>query len=266
MSPQQSRFTYLGLPIDPLTKKDVLDKIKKYLSADPSFRHIVSINPENIVVAQKNTQYREVCSCADLALTDGIGVIFGTKIIGKNIPERIPGSKLLPELLDLAGTISSRVVLIGSQANLADKIAKCYSRSYPKAKYIGINGYRNKLEPTREEEKRIEGIVRAARPHFVFVAFGSPFQELWIDTHRTLLKDSICMGVGGAFNYLSGLSQMPPRILTRFGLEWLYRLITEPWRVGRQFSRLPYFIVLAFKQWIWCIMHPQNEKIPPHCS
>lgn len=266
MRPQQSRFLYLGLPIDPLTKKNVLDKIKKYLSEDPSFHHIVSINPENIVIAQKNLEYRHVCDNADLALTDGIGVIMGTKIIGRNIPERISGSKLLPELLDLAGAISSRVVLIGSQANLADKIAKCYSQSYPKATFIGINGYQNKQKPTHEEERHIEDIVRATRPHFVFVAFGSPFQEIWIDTHRTLFKGSICMGVGGAFNYLSGLSRKPPVVVSRFGLEWIYRLFSEPWRMGRQLTRLPYFVVLVFKEWIWCIMHPQNEKAPPYCS
>lgn len=266
MMTQEKRFSYLGLPLDPLTHYDVLDKIKKYLSAPPIFRHIVSINPENIVIAQNNARYREVCSTADLALTDGIGVMIGAKMIGKNIPERIPGSKLLPELLDLAGAMSLTVVLIGSQANLALRLAQCYSRSYPKATYIGINGYQDKLKPTQEEEKRIEDIVRTTRPHFIFVAFGSPFQEIWIDTHKTLLKASICMGVGGAFNYLSGLSHRPPSILTRFGLEWLYRLVTEPWRISRQLTRLPYFIVLAFKQWIWCIMHPQNEQTHPHCS
>jgi len=168
--------------------------------------------------------------------------------------------------LDLAGAISSRVVLIGSQANLADKIAKCYSQSYPKATFIGINGYQNKQKPTHEEERHIEDIVRATRPHFVFVAFGSPFQEIWIDTHRTLFKGSICMGVGGAFNYLSGLSRKPPDVISRFGLEWIYRLFSEPWRMGRQLTRLPYFVVLVFKEWIWCIMHPQNEKAPPYCS
>lgn len=248
MDTHKNRISLFQIPLDPLSYNDVLEKIKKYLSDPPVFRHIVSINPENIVLAQDDSAYRDVCNKSDLALTDGIGVIFASKLLGKNIPERVPGSFLLPKLLDLAGTMSLRVVLIGSQANLAGNIAECYSRSYPKAKFIGIEGYKNKSKPSRDEEQIIEDIVRTTRPHFVFVAFGSPFQELWIYSHKTLLKDSICMGVGGAFNYLSGVSPKPPQQITRWGFEWLYRLIQEPWRAKRQFSRLPRFALLVLKQ------------------
>lgn len=250
MDAHKNRISLFQIPLDPLSYNDVLEKIKKYLSGPPVFRHIVSINPENVVLAQDDSAYRDVCNKSDLALTDGIGVIFASKLLGKNIPERVPGSFLLPKLLDLAGAMSSRVLLIGSQANLADKIAKCYSRSYPKAIYIGIEGYKNKSKPTQEENEAIEDIVRNTRPHFVFVSFGSPFQELWIYSHRALLKDSICMGVGGAFNYLSGSSARPPHFVTQLGLEWLYRLVREPWRVHRQLTRLPRFVILVLKQWV----------------
>lgn len=170
------------------------------------------------------------------------------KLQGFFIPERVPGSHLLPKLLELAGQMSLTVVLIGSQANLADNIAKCYSRAYPKATYIGIEGYKNKLHPTPEEEEHIESIVRSTRPHFVFVAFGSPYQELWINTHKKMLQESICMGVGGAFDYLSGASRRPSRIISAFGFEWLYRLIQQPWRIKRQLGRLPVFLGMVFKQ------------------
>ena len=162
--------------------------------------------------------------------------------------------------------MSLRVVLIGSQANLALKIAKCYSQSYPKATFIGLEGYKNTHHPLPEEEKHIEDIVRNTRPHFVFVAFGSPFQELWIDTHKKLLQESICMGVGGGFDYLSGVSRKPHHLIQALGLEWLYRLIREPWRAHRQFSRLPLFIVMIIKQWIRGIILHTNEKTSPHRS
>lgn len=248
MDTQKNRISLFQIPLDPLTYTDVLEKIKKYLSAPPAFRHIVSINPENIVLAQDDAAYRDVCNKSDLALADGVGVIIASKLLGKNVPGRVPGSFLLPKLLDLAGAMSLRVVLIGSQANLANIIAECYSRSYPKAKFIGLEGYKNKSKPSKDEDRVIEDIVRTTRPHFVFVAFGSPFQELWIYSHRTLLKDSVCMGVGGAFNYLSGVSPKPPQLITQWGFEWLYRLIQEPWRIKRQFSRLPRFVLLVLKQ------------------
>ncbi|MCX6732290.1 MAG: WecB/TagA/CpsF family glycosyltransferase [Candidatus Roizmanbacteria bacterium] len=245
---EKQRITLFQLPIDPLSLNDVLEKIKLYLSAPLQFKHIVSINPENVVVAHQNSSFLEVCQHADLALTDGIGIVIAAKLQGLFIPERVSGSYLLPKLLELAGQMSSRVVLIGSQANLADSIAKCYSRAYPKATYIGIEGYQNKLNPTPEEEAHIESIVRDTRPHFVFVAFGSPYQELWINTHKKMLQESICMGVGGAFDYLSGASRRPSNAISSTGFEWLYRLIRQPWRAKRQISRLPIFIGMVLKQ------------------
>ena len=246
----KKRILLFHIPIDILTFDEVLEKIKIYLSAPLKYTYIISVNPENIVIAQHNPSFLAVCQNADLALTDGIGVILSAKLLGLSIPKRIPGSLLLPKLLDLAGGMSLRVVLIGAQANLADKIAKCYSRSYPKATFIGLEGYRNKQFPTPSEEKYIEDIVCSTRPHFVFVSFGSPYQELWIDAHKKLLQESICMGVGGGFNYLSGALQKPPHLIHALGLEWLYRLIQEPWRIKRQFLRLPVFVVMVLKQWM----------------
>lgn len=261
----KNRFSLLGIPLDPLTIDDVLDKIKLYISSPSRFVHIVSINPENVVIANQNEQFMHICKNADLALTDGIGVLLAARILGKSVPERVSGSVLLPKLLDLAGAMSSTVVLIGSQANLADSLARCYSRTYPKATFIGTNGYQNSQNPTLEEERDIEAIVRRTRPHFVFLALGSPTQEIWIDTHKKLLEGAICMGVGGAFDYLSGAIQQPQVIIRRMGLEWLYRLTIQPWRIQRQLKRLPIFIGMILKEWLWCIMHRTHEKTSHNC-
>lgn len=262
----KKRILLFQVPIDPLTIKDVLEEINIHLSSPLKFMHIVSVNPENIVIAQHNPSYLAVCKNADLALTDGIGVVLGARLLGISIPERIPGSILLPQLLDLAGEMSLTVVLIGSRTNLADKIAQCYFRSYPKATFIGLAGYKNKQFPTPGEEKHIEDIVRSTRPHFVFVAFGSPYQELWIEAHKILLQESICMGVGGGFDYLSGASKRPPKLIQSFGLEWFYRLIREPSRASRQLRRLPLFAGMVLKLVVYGIMHPHHEQTPPQRS
>ncbi len=258
----RKRLSLCKIPIDALTFSEVLEKIKLYLTAPRSFVHIVSVNPENVVIAHQNPSFMKIYQNADLALTDGIGIILGAKLLGMQISERVSGSVLLPRLLDLAGAMSLTVALIGSQADLALRLAQCYSRSYPEATFIGSNGYANWEKPTPEEERAIEAIVRSRRPHFVFVAFGSPAQELWIDSHRTLLEGSICMGVGGAFNYLAGASQTPPPFVRALGLEWAYRLITEPWRLKRQLTRLPIFIGLIISEWFRGIIPLTHEKTP----
>jgi N-acetylglucosaminyldiphosphoundecaprenol N-acetyl-beta-D-mannosaminyltransferase len=252
---------FLGIPLANPTKAEVLEYMeKRQMSAAPFF-HIVSINPETVVTAHQNPALRSIYQHADLALTDGIGVLLAARILGIRVPERVSGSALLPQLLDLAGRMRSRVVLIGSQANLAESIAKCYSASYPEATFVGSFGYQNVAHPTADEEKHINAIVSATRPHFVFVAFGTPAQELWIETHKDLLSGAVCMGVGGSFDYLSGAKQRPPSIVHRLGLEWLYRLIREPWRLGRQITRLPLFIGMVIAEKMRCIIRPQNGRI-----
>jgi len=262
----KKRISLFQLFIDPLTVDEVLEKIKMYLSAPPKFIHIVSINPENCVIAHQNSSFREVCRSADLALTDGVGIVLAAQLLGLSALKRVQGSILLPRLLDLAGQMSLRVVLIGSQAKIADNIAQCYSRGYPEATFIGVAGYKNALHPTPEEEGALEAIVRNTRPHFVFVAFGSPTQELWIHAHSTLLQGSICMGVGGAFDYVAGATPRPPSIISQFGLEWLYRLIIQPWRIRRQTSRLPTFLGMVLKQLFGGYNASLNEQTHPHRS
>lgn len=248
---QQTRFSFLGVPVDTYSTDEILEKIKKYINTPSGFVHIVSINPENLVIAQQNKLFNTVCNEASLALCDGIGVLVGAKMLGIPLKMRTPGSLLFPQLLDLAGQMSLSVLLVGSQANLAEDIAKRYQRSYPKAKYTGIQGYQNISKPTPQEEKSLLSIVDTTRPRMIFAAFGSPAQELWFYSHKHLFKNMICMGVGGGFNYLSGASKRPNRYIRQLGLEWLYRLVTEPKRFHRQFSRLPVFVKMVIKEKIY---------------
>lgn len=157
----------------------------------------------------------------------------------------------------------STVLLIGGRDKLAEDLAKCYQRSYRKAKFIGIAGYRNVLKPTPKEEKELKSIVRAAKPQIVFVAFGSPTQEIWIEKHKSLFPRCVCMGVGGAFDYLSGSIQRPHQRIRRLGLEWLVRLIRQPWRAGRQL-RLIVFAASVIKQAIHDTLEiPKTPKRTP---
>lgn len=259
MMQQKTVYNFLGIPLNPLSTSNVLDIIKRGLLGKPTFTHIVSINPETVVLAQQDADLMHIYQKSDLALCDGSGIIIASHLLQIPITERVPGSILLPQLLDLAGQMSSTVVLIGSQAKIAESIAECYSRSYPKANFFGTYGYQNISKPTQEEERAIEVIVRTRRPRFVFVAFGTPYQEKWIEAHKDLLEGAICMGVGGAFDYLSGALKRPHPLVARFGFEWLFRLLTQPWRIKRQATRLPLFLLLVLKEKIKSIMLRKNE-------
>ncbi|GIW64753.1 MAG: N-acetylmannosaminyltransferase [Patescibacteria group bacterium] len=237
----------LGITIFKQSKKDILEKIKKYIEKPQSFFHIVSLNPENLVIAQENQNFKKVIETAQIKIIDGVGVVIASRILNIGIGERFSGVDLMKELLDLAGKRRLRVLFIGGKPKLAEKLADCYSKKYPKAKFLGVEGIKDIKNPLKKEEKEIFSIVTDLKPHFVFVAFGSPFQELWIERHKKNFDGCLVMGVGGAFDFLGGVVPRAPVFIQKIGLEWLFRLIVQPWRWRRQL-RLIRFLYLVIKE------------------
>jgi len=236
----------LGIPIPQQTKNNILEQIKKYTDNPTGFFHIVSLNPENLVIAQDNQEFKKVIETAQIKIIDGVGVVIAARIHRKQIGERLPGIELMKELIQLASHGRLRVLLIGGKPNLAVRLAHCYQQTYPQAKFLGHYGIKNIKNPKEIEEKTIFSIVTEFEPHIVLAAFGSPEQELWLYRHRSLFKDCLCMGVGGAFDYLSGEIIRAPKFILKIGLEWFYRLIRQPWRWRRQMRLIKFIWLVLF--------------------
>jgi N-acetylglucosaminyldiphosphoundecaprenol N-acetyl-beta-D-mannosaminyltransferase len=229
------------------TKKDILEKIIKHIKNPRGFFHIVSLNPENMVVGLQNRTFKRVIKSAQLTIIDGIGIEIAARMLNIEAGERYPGVDLMNNLISHISDMSLTVLFLGGKTNLADELAKCYHQNYPQIKFIGIQGIKDIKKPSREEEKKIFRIVRASKPQLVFAAFGSPAQEIWMYKHRRLFSGRVCMGVGGAFDYLSGRIQRPKALFRSWGFEWLVRLIKQPWRIFRQL-RLIIFMYFVIKQ------------------
>ncbi len=236
----------LGVTINKESKKYILYKIKKYIQKPAGFFHIVSLNPENLVIAQESSEFKQVLETAQIKLIDGFGVILASRLLGIEVGERVPGVELMEELIKIAGKMRLRVLLIGGKANLANNLADCYQKKYPEAKFFGLEGIKDIKNPKKQEEKKIFSIVSDFKPHLVFVAFGSPDQELWIERHKDRFKNCVVMGVGGAFDFLAGKVIRAPVIFRKLGLEWLFRLFVQPWRWRRQL-RLVRFVLLVLR-------------------
>lgn len=237
----------LGISVEPLSKKDILEKIKKNIQQPAEFFHVVSLNPENIVIAQQNLEFRKTIETAQIKIVDGIGIVIASKILKIEAGERVTGVGLVKDLVMMASQRRLRVLLIGGRRNLALRLAQCYQQTYPKVKFLGDYGIKDIKNPQQSEEKKIFSIVASYKPHIVLVAFGSPDQELWIDRHKDLFKNCLVMGVGGAFDFLSGQIPRAPKFLRKIGLEWLFRLFIQPWRWKRQLKIIK-FIWLVIKQ------------------
>jgi len=237
----------LGITIIPQSRQTVLEKIGKYISNPVGFFHIVSLNPENMVIAQENEQFKKVIETAQIKIIDGIGIVLAARILGVDISERYPGVELMKELIKVASDGRLRVLLIGGRPNLAESLAECYQEEFSQAKFKGVYGIKDIKKPTRTEERTILSIVISYKPHLLFVAFGSPDQELWLARHKKEFSGVVAMGVGGSFDYLSDEVIRAPVFIQKLGLEWFYRLINQPWRWKRQL-RLLRFIGLVFKE------------------
>ncbi len=239
--------TLLGFTVPNDTKKIVLEKIIKNIQQDKQFQHVVSLNPEIITAGLHNLEFSKVIRTAQISIIDGTGVVVAGKLLGIPVTTRITGTDLMSELMDLAGEMSLTVVLIGGKGNVANSIAECYKQKYKNARFFGLEGFKDIANPTDAENEAVNSIVAATRPSLVFVSFGSPAQELWIDRHKNLFEHSTVLGVGGAFDFLSGNISRAPVIIRRIGLEWLYRLIVQPWRWKRQLNLIA-FMWLVLKQ------------------
>jgi N-acetylglucosaminyldiphosphoundecaprenol N-acetyl-beta-D-mannosaminyltransferase len=235
----------IEIPVD--SRKIILEKILKDLKTIHKFIHIVSLNPENLVISCENSEFKKVLQTAQIKIVDGTGIVLAAKLLKIKAGERYPGVDLMSDLIKQAGISRLRVLLIGGKGNLADELAECYSRSYPEAKFVGIEGFENIKKPTKKEEDRVLAIVCRLKPRLVFVAFGSPDQELWIEGHKDIFAGAVCMGVGQGFDVYGGLVKRAPVWIRKIGLEWLYRLFAQPWRWRRQ-VRLIKFILLITKE------------------
>ena len=231
----------LGIEAKEQSKKDILEKIKEYsktrnskLVTQKKFRHIVSLNPENFIEIQKNAKFRNVVTTAQIKIIDGVGVRLAGTILGIEVGERVTGVDLMGDIMEMAYRESLKVLLIGGKNKLAEELAECYRQKHKNMKLVGIEGIKDIKNIKKTENDRIFSIVSHNRPHIILAAFGSPAQELWFEANKSKLRGIVCMGVGGSFDFAAGRVKRAPHFMRKLGLEWLFRLFTQPWRIKRQ--------------------------------
>lgn len=242
MKARQNQF--LKIDIKPLSKQIILERINKCIHTRYAFCHIVSINPENVIIAQHDDKFRHVLSQSDIQIVDGVGIALGGSLLGIEVGERVTGVDLMEMIVKNVEDEGLHILLLGGKSNVADDLAKCYQKKYPNIFFKGIEGISNIRAPKTDEERRIFSIVADYRPQIIFAAFGSPWQEKWFWAHKDKFKGIVCMGVGGGFDFASGKISRAPAWVRTIGMEWLFRLLKQPWRVKRQMRLFRYILLL----------------------
>jgi len=239
MTPDQldapSRITLLGTRVDIVTPADALNLMEQF-ATDGGVHHVITLNPEFIMAARNDDAFRDVIDRADLILPDGIGVIWASRLYGHSLRERVTGVDTVRALTRFAAEHHLRPFLLGAAPGVAEEAASILQAENPGLEIAGVYAG----SPRVEEEDTIASLIQSTRPDFLFVAYGAPKQDLWIARNSERLQVPLSMGVGGTFDFITGKAQRAPAWMQRAGIEWLHRLIQEPWRWRRMLA-LPHF-------------------------
>lgn len=233
------KVTILGVALDNLTQREALRRLANFIESGQP-HHVVTVNPEFVMIARNDAEFRHVLKTADLVLADGIGLIWASRLLGQPLKERVTGVDTTDRLAALAAEKGYRMFLLGAREGVSAAAGDVLQQRYPGLMVAGAYAG----TPSLEDESDIVERVRTAAPHILLVAYGAPEQDLWIRRNLASLGVPLAMGVGGAFDFISGRVPRAPRWMQRAGLEWLYRLIREPKR-WRRMLRLPRFALLV---------------------
>jgi len=246
------KLNILGINIDNLALSEVLDKIREFL-ASKNQHYLVTVNPEFIMAARHDDEFRNILNKADLSVADGMGIKFAAKRFGQKLEQRITGVDLMWEIIKIAEQENKSVFLLGAKKGVAERTAYRIIEKCPNIKIVGAeSGYRSWHRKLKDH--KLVDIINYRQPDILLVAFGQVKQEKWVYYNLPKMPSvKLAMGVGGSFDYISGKVKRAPKWLRSLGLEWLYRLIRQPWRLPR--------IITAVIKFSWAVLKSKKNEV-----
>lgn len=228
------RINIMGVDFDSLTLSEAVDRAEALIS-ERRAAYVVTPNPEIVMTCWENPDAMEAVLNADLVLPDGVGVVYGAKILGTPLKGKLPGIDFAAELMRRMASRGGRVYLLGAKPGVAEMAGLRMQEQFPGLIVCGTHdGYFQEDAPIIEE-------INALQPDLLLVCLGAPKQELWMRRNRPVMKVGLMAGLGGSLDVFAGTVKRAPALFQRLGLEWFYRLIKEPWRFKRM-MKLPKFL------------------------
>ena len=229
------RVDILGVGFDDITMDQAVAEGVRLMSAEGA-HYAATPNPEIVEVCREDPEARAAVNGADLVIADGIGVIYGSKILGTPLKERLPGIEFAKRLMAEMAKNGKSLYLLGAKPGVAEEAARRLQAQYPGLTIAGTHdGYFQEDAPVIEA-------VRASGADVVFVCLGAPKQEKWMKKNGEATGAHLLVGLGGCLDVFSGAVQRAPEIYQKLGLEWFHRLMKDPRRIGRM-MKLPLFLV-----------------------
>lgn len=230
---------FLGVRVDDVTLDEAVRLIVGFIEARRP-RQIATVNPEFVMAARRLPKFKNVLNGADLCVPDGVGLLWGSRLLSRPLRGRVPGVDLVWGLAGVCAERGWSMFLLGGFDGVGQRSGERFRERFPELRVAGC------YEGGPDEPESVDQ-VRQAKPEVLLVAYGAPAQDLWIQEHASELEVPVSIGVGGSFDFIAGRAKRAPGWMRRLGLEWLHRLVLEPWRWRRQLV-LPQFAILMLRQ------------------
>ncbi|MCM1990513.1 WecB/TagA/CpsF family glycosyltransferase [Oceanirhabdus seepicola] len=213
-----------------LTMKETVQQIEEYIKKRQIVQHVV-INAGKVVTMQNNKNLKTIIQQCPIINADGQSIVWASKFLKKSLPERVAGIDLMKNLIELSSEKGYRIYFFGAKQDVVEKVVQIYKEKYPN---LQVAGYRNGYF-TDEDNEEIISEMKETKADILFVAFSSPKKEFWLNENINKIGIPFCMGVGGSFDVVSGITKRAPVWMQKIGLEWFYRFVQEPKRMWKRY-------------------------------
>ncbi len=229
-----------GIEFDVLTMKDAVDWVFRSIAVGrrSASRYVVTPNVSLTMLHQDSANFRHVIHHADLTIVDGAPLVRASKWLGKDLPERVAGSDLVFNLFEAAiEEMPLRVFLLGAAPGVANRAAEVVEERWPAVNVVGTLSPDFGFEKDAEQNAEILKEVNAAEPDVLVIGLGAPKQETWAYRHREQIGAAVTLCVGGTIDFIAGEQKRAPTWMRKSGVEWIWRMATNPKRLLGRYVR-----------------------------
>jgi len=222
-----------GVPFTPITRTQAVDAVTALIEAGQT-SFFITANVNYVMLSSQMPELREINRNAAFIVADGAPIVWASKRGPNPLPERVAGSDLIYDLCERAAAVGHRIFLVGGAEGVADEAAKRLVERYPGLQIVGTAcpPYRD-LSP--EEVDQLATQIREVAPHLLIGAFSQPKGDMWMDRHRHRFGVPVCVQLGATLDFVAGRVQRAPRWIQKVGMEWAYRISTDPKRLAPRY-------------------------------
>ncbi len=255
----------LGVPIDNLTMDEALNRIEEFIEIGRKTgktHQIATVNADFAVKASHDPELRYLLQESDMATADGMPLVWGARLLGMPVPERVTGADMVPALAERAAKKGYTVYMLGAAPGIAVRAAEILTNRHPGLQVVGTVSppYGSILEMDRA----IIDDIKEKRPDILLVALGNPKQEKWIGMYGREVGSPVAIGIGGTLDFIAGQTKRAPEWMQKSGTEWIYRLFQEPKRMWKRYvNDLVGFSSFFTRQWLLMRQGGNQQPVLP---